>query len=214
MLSSNQIEKDPDSPDYHDISTPKSPAGISASEAAIIMGLNEMVSPYQLWMLKTGRAQPDDLSELPQVNSGATLEDLIVQEYAKRMNCKVTKIKHTLFHKDHPFILDQDILRYSSKIENHFGILECKFVMLAKDNWKSGSDTVPLPYIVQMQYQLAVTNHKEADLAVLIGGHDFRIYHFKRDETLISKIIEEVKAFWHCVETDTPPELRDRSDAA
>jgi len=72
---------------------------------------------------------------------------------------------------------------------------------------------VPLSYIVQVQYQLAITGYQEATLAVNIGGCDYREYYFKRDEQIINKIIQEVSAFWKCVETDTPPELRDRTDA-
>jgi putative phage-type endonuclease len=185
--------------------------GIGASEAGIVMGLNANVSPYQLWLIKTGRAEPDDLSEIPQVYWGSVHEAEIANHYAKIMNCKVRRVTNTLFHKEHSFML----CHLDRKIENMSKVLECKFAMFARDDWGlSGTDIVPLPYIVQVQYQLAVTGYAEADLAVLIGGYDFRVYHFKRDEELIAKIIEEVSAFWKCVETDTPPELRDRTDAA
>lgn len=184
--------------------------GIGASEAAIVMGLNANISPYQLWLIKTGRAQPEDLSEVPQVYWGNMHEEPIAQHYAKVMNCKVRRVTNTLFHKEHSFML----CHLDRKIEGEPKVLECKFAMFAKDNWgESGSDIVPLPYIVQVQHQLAVTGYAEGDLAVLIGGWDFRIYHFKRDEELIARIIDEIAAFWKCVETDTPPPLRDRVDA-
>ncbi len=185
--------------------------GVGASEAGIVMGLNENVSPYQLWLIKTGRAEHADLSDVPQVYWGSMHEEPIAQHYAKVMNCKVRRVTNTLFHKEHSFML----CHLDRKIEGLAKILECKFAMFAKDQWgESGSDIVPLAYIVQVQYQLAVTGYEEADLAVLIGGYDFRVYHFKRDEELIAKIIEEVSEFWKCVETDTPPPLRDRTDAA
>lgn len=185
--------------------------GIGASEAGIVMGLNENISPYQLWLVKTGRAEPENLSEVPIVYWGSIHEEPIAQHYSKLMNCKVRRVTNTLFHKEHPFML----CHLDRKIEGLSKVLECKFAMFARDDWgASGSDIVPLPYIVQVQHQLAVTGYEEADLAVLIGGYDFRVYHFKRDEELIAKIIEEVSEFWKCVETDTPPPLRDRTDAA
>lgn len=185
--------------------------GIGASEIGIVMGLNEHVSPYKLWQIKTGRIEADDLSELPQVYWGSIHEEPIAQHYAKVMNCKVRRDNQTRVHKDYPFLL----CHLDRKIENQSKVLECKFAMFARDDWgQSGGDVVPLSYILQVQHQLAVTGYEEADLAVLIGGWDFRVYHFKRDEELIAKIIEEASAFWKCVETDTPPELRDRSDAA
>lgn len=184
--------------------------GIGASEAAIVLGLNEHISPYQLWRIKTGRDQAPDLSDVPIVYWGSMHEEPIAQHYAKLMNCKVRRVTNTLFHKEHPWLL----CHLDRKIEGQSKVLECKFAMFARDQWgESGTDQVPLPYIVQVQHQLAVTGYEEADLAVLIGGYDFRVYHFKRDEELIARIIEEVGAFWKCVETDTPPALRDSVDA-
>ena len=184
--------------------------GIGASEAGIVLGLNEHVSPYQLWLVKTGRAEPTDLSEVPIVYWGSVHEEPIAQHYAKVTGCKVRRVTNTLFHKEHPFML----CHLDRKIEGQSKVLECKFAMFARDDWgQSGSDVVPLPYIVQVQHQLAVTGYEEADLAVLIGGYDFRVYHFKRDEELIAKIIEDVTEFWNCVQNDTPPPLRDSRDA-
>lgn len=183
--------------------------GIGASESSIVLGLNQYISPYQLWCIKTGRTQPEDLTNVPQVYWGNIHEEPIAQHYGKVHNCKVRRVTNTLFHKEHPFLL----CHLDRKIEGLAKILECKFAMFAKDNWgESGSDIVPLSYIVQVQHQLAVTGYEEADLAVLIGGWDFRVYHFKRDEAIINKIITECEKFWHCVETDTPPALRDSVD--
>lgn len=184
--------------------------GIGASEAAIVLGLNDNISPYQLWRVKTGRDQPADLSDIPIVYWGSVHEEPIAQHYAKIMNCKVRRVTNTLFHKKHPWML----CHLDRKIENQSKVLECKFAMFARDQWgESGSDVVPMPYIVQVQHQLAVTGYEEADLAVLIGGYDFRVYHFKRDEELIETIISKLAEFWKCVETDTPPPLRDSVDA-
>jgi putative phage-type endonuclease len=184
--------------------------GIGASEAGIVMGLNPNISAYQLWLVKTGRAEPDDLSEIPIVYWGSVHEEPIAQHYAKQMNCKVRRVTNTIFHKEYPFML----CHLDRKIEGLSKVLECKFAMFARDDWGlSGTDIVPLPYIIQVQHQLAVTGYQEADLAVLIGGYDFRIYHFKRDEELIARIVADVTEFWKCVENDTPPPLRDMTDA-
>lgn len=184
--------------------------GVGASEAATILGLNKSMSPYQLWRIKTGREDHQDLSHIPCVYWGQRLENLIAEEYAKKNNCKVRRVIETLFHKEFPFML----CHLDRKVVGQSKVLECKYAIFARDDWgMSGSDIVPLSYIVQVQYQLAITGYSEADLAVLISGSDYRQYHFKRDEQIINKLIEEVSAFWKCVESDTPPELRDRTDA-
>lgn len=185
--------------------------GIGASEIATIMGFNPSMSPYQLWCVKTGRIEAEDLSQIPCVYWGTVHEENIANEYARQMQCEVEKVPETLYHKDYPFIL----CHLDRKIKDQDKSLECKFAMFARDDWgKHGTDIVPMSYILQVQHQLAVTGYEEADLAVLISGFDFRIYHFKRDEEIIAKIIEAACEFWNGVETDTPPELRDRTDVA
>lgn len=184
--------------------------GIGASEAATVLGLNQNISPYQLWLIKTGRSEPEDLSNIPCVYWGTVHEDNILRHYEKVMNCKVNKPTETMFHIEHSFMLCHP----DGIVEGLSKLLECKFAMFAKDQWgENGTDIVPMNYIVQVQYQMSVTGTQECDLAVLIGGYDFRVYHFKRDESLIKRITDEVVKFWKLVESDTPPTLRDRVDA-
>jgi len=185
--------------------------GVGASESAIVLGLNEHVSPYQLWLQKTGRIIAEDISNLAPVYWGTIHEETIAQEYAKVFNCSVRRVSNTIVHKTKPFIL----CHIDRKVEGLAKVLECKFAMRHSDNWgESGSDVVPLTYIVQVQHQLACTGYAEGDLAVLIAGWDFRVYHFKRDEAIIATIETALTDFWHCVETDTPPALRDKTDAS
>lgn len=185
--------------------------GIGASEAGIVMGLDRFMTAYELWMIKTGRKEKIDISSSPVPYWGHKLEEPIAQEYAKRNNCKVRRVRDTIFHKDYPFML----CHIDRKIQGLPKILECKFALFARDDWgMSESDIVPLSYIVQVQYQMAVTGYQEADLAVNIGGYDYREYRFKRDEQLIEKIMEKVSEFWKMVETDIPPPLINRDDAS
>lgn len=183
--------------------------GVGASECAIVMGIDENMSPYELWQIKTGRLEPKDISDLPPVYWGTKLEDVIADEYALTTGHKVHRVTSTLFHKEHKHIL----CHIDRKVEGCAKVLECKYAMYARDQWgPAGTDEVPMRYILQVQHQLLVTGYQEADLAVLISGYDFRVYHFKRDEALIAKITEELNEFWACVESDTPPPLRDRRD--
>jgi putative phage-type endonuclease len=184
--------------------------GVGASESAAIIGINNDISAFQLWLIKTNQMPPPDLSKLPQVHWGNLHEDNIANEYARLTECEVYKVEETLRHKDYPFLL----CHLDRAVKNQSKVLECKFAMFAREDWgPEGSDIVPQKYIVQVQHQLAVTGYEEADLAVLIGGWDFRIYHFKRDPELIAYIIKEVCKFWECVEKKIPPELRTLEDA-
>lgn len=191
------------------IQTENRKKGVGASESAIILDLNKFTSPYDLWLIKTGQKEAPDLSDIPQVYWGCVHEDIIAKEYEKVMNCKVHAVPETLFHAEYPHIL----CHLDRVVTGKRKILECKFAMFAGDQWgPSGSDIVPMQYIIQVQHQMAVTGYEEADIAVLIGGWDFRVYHFKRDEQLINKIIKEVSLFWDCVTNNIAPPLRDRKD--
>lgn len=57
-----------------------------------------------------------------------------------------------------------------------------------------------------MLHQLAVTGKAWADVAVLIGGQDFRIYRIERDDEKVSALIEREVLFWQKVMTDTAPD--------
>lgn len=188
--------------------------GIGASECAIIFGLNEHISPYHLWMIKTGLAQWPDLSNVPQVEWGNRLEDVIAKKYEDETGRIALLDGETRFHVEHPFILCHlDRLILDGVGDKR--ILECKFSMgFTNEQWgAAGTTEVPEAYILQVQHQLAVTGYQFGDLAVLISGWDFRIYHFERDEELISVIVDRIKEFWWHVENKTPPPLRDMSDA-
>ncbi len=76
--------------------------------------------------------------------------------------------------------------------------------------WEDG---VPIAYQCQVLHQLAVTGHAWADVAVLIGGQDFRIYRIERDDDKIADLIERESQFWACVQDNRQPEPDGSDDA-
>lgn len=48
--------------------------GIGGSDAGVIMGDNQWKSKYQLWLEKTGQAEPEDISGKESVYWGTVLE--------------------------------------------------------------------------------------------------------------------------------------------
>ena len=165
--------------------------GLGGSDAGAILGLNKWSTPLDVYLDKIGQAEP--IEDNDAMYWGRTLEDIVATEYTKRTGNKTRRINKILQHKDHDFILanlDRDLI--SSK-----GILECK-TALRSDGWgEDGSDEVPDSYLAQVMHYIAVTNSEFADLAVLIGGRDFRIYTIKRDDDLINEIVKREVAFWN-----------------
>lgn len=200
--------------------------GIGSSDAAAAVGLNPYKSQLELWMEKTGRlvhaAQSDgqasaDTGESSGVSDddnsplfwGTVLEPIVAEHYAKRTGFKVRRVNAVLQHPEHAWMLanlDREVVG-SDEVQ----VLECKTAGVnGAKLWKNG-----IPEYVQLQvmHQLAVTGQQAADVAVLVGGHELRIFRLERDEALIERLIQLEAEFWRHVTEDTPPPA-DASDSA
>ncbi len=185
-------------------------SGIGASESADILGLGWR-TPYELWMIKTGRIEAEDISQKPSIIMGNLLEPVIASRYEELTGEKVRRVSSTLYHAQYPHIL----CHIDRKIEGKRKALEIKTASPFDKGWgEHGSDEIPPVYLIQVQHQLAVTGYEEADLIVL-RGTDFRIYPFRRDEQLIATIIDRVNHFWEFnVLQDVAPEVTTRGDCS
>ncbi|WP_404357065.1 YqaJ viral recombinase family protein [Methylotuvimicrobium sp. KM1] len=189
--------------------------GIGSSDAAAAVGLNPYQSPLELWLIKTGRdvnlpkIGPHD--ETSPTYWGTLLEPIVAAHYSRRTGHKVRRVNAVLQH-PHPDLswmlanIDREVVG-----TDEVQILECKTAGIhGAKLWRDG---VPEYVQLQVQHQLAVTGKQTADVAVLIGGQQLEIHRIERDAGLIDRLIELEKAFWHYVETDTPPPA-DGSDSA
>jgi len=187
--------------------------GIGASEASIVMGASKFKTPYQLWREKTGKDIVPEL-DTPEIIWGHLLEDAIGKRYCMLKDVKVQRDNRSLKHKDYPHILchlDRRIVRQEKFIE----IKTANWFAFNSENWgEEESDNVPEEYVWQVQQQLAITGYQEADLVVFPkGSRDIKIYTIKRDEELISILIERINHFWNYhVLQDIAPALTNRDD--
>jgi putative phage-type endonuclease len=182
--------------------------GIGGSDAAKVAGLHPSGQPLQTYLEKRGELPDADLDS-EAAYFGLALEDFIAQEYAQRSGRKVRRVNRMLKSKQHPYMLaniDRDI------VGERRG-LECKNIgahMLNNERWgtwgEDGSDQVPEHYYLQCAHYMAVLNYDVFDLAVLIGGQQFRIYTIERDDELIRHLIEIEGEFWQRVLTGQRPE--------
>ena len=58
--------------------------GLGSSDAAEAVGLSPYKCPLSLWLEKTGRKEPEDISHKEAVLWGIELEPVLEQVYAKR----------------------------------------------------------------------------------------------------------------------------------
>jgi putative phage-type endonuclease len=187
--------------------------GLGGSDAAAAAGLSRYKTPMQLFFEKLGELPDDDLSDNDAVQWGIKLEAVVADEYAARTGAKIARVNRILRHPEHEFML----ANIDRRIVGEKRGLECKTAgqwAADSENWgPSGTDQVPIEYICQCQHYLAVTGWESWDLAVLIGGRDFRTYTIPRDESLIEHLVKIESQFWECVQTRTPPEAITVADA-
>jgi putative phage-type endonuclease len=187
--------------------------GIGSSDAAAAVGLNPYKSQLELWMEKTGRdvnlPKTDPNDETSPMYWGTLLESIVAAHYTKRSGNKVRRINAVLQHPKESWMLanlDREVTGAPD-----VQILECKTAgMNGARLWKEG---VPEYVQLQVMHQLAVTGKQAADVAVLICGQELQIHRIERDETMINRLVELERQFWHYVETDQQPPA-DGSDSA
>ncbi len=176
---------------------------IGGSDLGSIVGVNKYKSALDVYLDKTG----DSIEEITNEKCywGNRLESVVADEYAKRTGNQVVEPIGLIRHSKYPFIAC-NIDRFVNGGEY---ILECKTagLMMAKEWGEVGTNEIPDSYKCQVAYYAAITDVPKVDIAVLIGGQEFRIYTYIRDRDLENKLIQVAVNFWNNhVLTKTPPE--------
>lgn len=184
--------------------------GIGGSDVGAVMGLSKWKSPLEVWLEKTGRAEPPDLSGKESVEWGNRLEPLVADKFAEmHPEYRVLRKNCTMVSKARPWAfanIDRELRGPEGR-----GILECKTAGLRSDkDWVFGP---PEHYLCQMQHYLSVTGWDFAWCAVLIGGQEYREYFFRRDDDDIAAIDSAVDSFWNgYVVPGVMPEMTGKGD--
>ncbi|HLX53939.1 MAG TPA: YqaJ viral recombinase family protein, partial [Aquella sp.] len=168
--------------------------GLGATDCAAVMGLSPYRTPYELWLIKTGRMEEPSILTDDKLHLRHAHEETISREYMRRKGVKLKRVNKTIYHPTLPFMmchLDRVVIGVRK-------IIECKTsTAFLKHRWgEEGSDNAPIEYLLQVQHQLACTGFEDADIASLIDIDDYRIFNTPRNEKVISKLENECERFW------------------
>lgn len=149
------------------------------------------------------------LNILPEVEStetmelGKAFEPIIRKLAAKRIGEEIIRVNRILRHPEHDVVfasLDGVRKRGRKPVEIK------KWGFRSDDFGREDSDQVPLKMTYQVQQQLAVTGHDEADLFVLFAGSELTRYRIGRDDGMIDEILTlELAAFEYIRRGEVPP---------
>jgi len=182
---------------------------LGGSDIGAILGLSRFRSPLEVWMEKTGK-EVKKLDSLP-LRFGSFAESFVASEYSRSTGFDLIHDESIYVHPEYSFIsahIDRFVLEDSSSPTR---ILECKTANpFSLGDWgEVGTDQVPLTYLCQCLWYMAITNINRVDLAVLFGNSDFRIYEINRDLELESTILQKASFFWntYVLHDDPPPAM-------
>lgn len=191
---------------------------IGGSDAAAIIGLNPYMSNVDLWEIKTGRRQQEDISEKAYVKYGTEAEQYLRELF------KLDHPEYTVFYEENNMFLNDAYPWAHASLDgwlrdkdDHTGIWECKTTNilngLQKEKW---DNRIPDNYYCQILHYLMVTEFQFAVLKAQLK-HDYgedvmcitKHYRIERTEVEqdIQYLTEKEKEFWECVKEDRKPAL-------
>lgn len=179
---------------------------VGSSDVAAILGLDPYRTAMDVWLEKTGRADPFEGNEATE--RGNLLEPAILAYASKEL--------------DVALIPDQEFLSDSKLILAHTDgvpadqtlVVEAKSAVSDEEYGEPGTDEVPQRHIIQVHTQfLAIGPQcKTGYVALLLPGFksfDFRLYTIPREEEICQAIDYSVGEFWrnHVLADKPPPNI-------
>lgn len=181
-------------------------SGLGGTDASAILGVSPYVSEMDVWLDKRGEAAP--IPDNPRMWWGRALEPIVAHRYEVETGRKLFNPESAIYrHATHDVLIgtpDRVVIDYPKGL----GLdIKTAGVDQAYKWGEAGTDDIPAQYVVQACHYMMVTGFAGWDVAVLIGGNDFRIYHVKRDPELEQTIRERLTAWWkkYMVDGATPP---------
>lgn len=152
----------------------------------------------ELWLEKTGRREPEDLSWVLPVQIGVVTEPLNITFFERATGHRVFARGSIYLHPGYQFIgatLDGLVL-----IDDQPAIVQCKHVSAF-----SKIEEVEQRYYPQVMHECLVTGAPLGFLSVLIGTHKHEVVECRRDPEYVARLLELEREFWTYVQSDKPP---------
>lgn len=181
---------------------------IGGSDVGTVLGLNPFKSAFELWCEKTGRIEPEDISDREQIWWGVQEEGLVAKRFCMKTGKRVKKSGFEFTCEEYPFLVahvDRLLLKESA-------VLECKTTSSwNKFDYKNGE--VPPSHFAQLMFYLHMTGLNTGYLATK-RDNQFYINTVTKDHEFIEEMMDRLLDFWYKVENDIPPEIDDSESTA
>jgi putative phage-type endonuclease len=173
---------------------------LGGSECPAANNLSPYQTPVELWAIKRKLVPP--VTENAAMRWGHLLEAPVREETARVTGRTYRLVPKRIVHPViawaacHPDAISEDNVLYEGKTAR------------TADLWgEPGTDQVPVWVTAQVQWNLACCGLTSADVAVLIGGHDHRVYTIVEDTELQGMLFDGARTFWGYVESGERPPM-------
>lgn len=191
---------------------------IGGSDAACILGLNLYKSNIELFDIKTGRAEQEDISDKPYVKYGTEAEEHLRELFKLDFpQYQVDYVENNMLTNDKYPFAHASLDGWITDENGRKGVWECKTTEIINPSQKAKWDNaIPDNYYIQVLHYLMVT---EFDFAILKAQLKYRHndeiwlitkhYHIERSEVEedIQYLAEKEKEFWGYIERNERPPL-------
>ena len=164
---------------------------IYGNEIGIILGVNKNKNVKELYLekLKKDQDRHENLKEKhEELYWTNTLKEILSKEFTIRSRKKVRKELKTIIDEEHDFMHCQ----VDRRIVGENSILLCSIYSGINSSEEINEDT-----LLECQHNMRVTKADKCYVACLINDSRFYFKEICRDEAIISKIVEEEKAFFY-----------------
>lgn len=174
---------------------------ITGSDIAAICGISPYRNSMDVYCEKLGLVpeQPDN----PAMEWGRRLENVVAEKYAEENAVQLLPGEFTVRDKWMGATPDRLVVNPKKGLE-----VKTAGFRTAKLFGEPGTDAVPDTHALQCAWYMSVMDINDWDLAVLINGSDYRVYHLKRSARLENRLIEIAQNFRERhILTQTPPTI-------
>lgn len=191
---------------------------IGGSDASSVVGMNPYKTNVELWEIKTGIKEPENIDHKDFVVYGRNAEEYLRELFKLDFpQYAVEYVENNLWQNDHFPFAHASLDGWLMDERGRFGVLEIKTTnilqSIQKEKW---NHRIPDNYYIQVLHYLAVTN---ADFAILkaqlkydYDGEIFlttKHYTIEREEVLndIDYLMEEERKFAEAIRKNIQPPL-------
>jgi predicted phage-related endonuclease len=151
----------------------------------------------ELWEIKTGRREYQDLSDILAVMMGVYTEPFNLAWYARRTGRSLTRCGEQVVHPQLPF-LGVTLDGMSETEDGHPATVQAKHV-------GNADEAMELRYTAQNHHEAACMGVEHYIMSVFVGNNKWVLIEREVDPFFTEEYLSKCQEFWQYVELDVPP---------